>query len=101
MVTNHRKPEALGELSKTFTVGKFLDQFPTYLREVLGRMEELIRYTPHTGPAYESDNARVYALLLSALSSSSAMASITRYQRTRNGREAYPSLVTHNMGSSK
>lgn len=92
MVTNHKKPEPLGDLSKTFTVTKFLDQFPSYLREVLGTnnvalsyviretmdppvilpaliplrtwslphtsvMEELIKYTPHTGPAYESDNA--------------------------------------------
>ena len=29
------------------------------------------------------------------------MSSITRYQRTRNGRDAYLSLVTHNMGSLK
>ena len=32
MVTNHKKPEAMNELSKTFTIAKFLDQFPTYLR---------------------------------------------------------------------
>lgn len=29
------------------------------------------------------------------------MASITRYQRSRNGRQAYLDLVTHNMGSAK
>ena len=32
MVTNHKKPEPLGDLSKTFTATKLLDQFPTYLR---------------------------------------------------------------------
>ena len=32
MVTNHKKPEAMNELSKRFTIAKFLDQFPTYLR---------------------------------------------------------------------
>ena len=50
-------------------------------------MEELVMYTPHTGLAYESDNARVYTLLSATLSGASFVASITRYQRNRNGWE--------------
>jgi len=34
MVENHKEPDALPELSKSFTVQKFLDQLPTYLREI-------------------------------------------------------------------
>ena len=136
MVTNHKKPEAMNELSKTFTIAKFLDQFPTYLRDLLGTnnvalsyvirttaevpttlpaltalktwsaphtnmMDDLISYTPHDGPSFGSDNARVYTLLSSTLSGTSVMASINRYQSIRNGREASLSLITHNMGSSK
>ena len=93
MIDNHTNSESLPELSKTFTVTKFLDQFPTYLRELIGTnnvsfsyviretvdvppilpvlimlktwslphqnmMEELISYSPHDGPAFESYNAR-------------------------------------------
>ena len=136
MVTNHKKPEAINELSKRITIAKFLDQFPTYLKELLdtnnvalsyvihttaevpatltalialktcsathtNMMDELISYTPHDGPSFGSDNARVYTLLSSTLLGTSAMASISRYQRIRNGREAFLSLITHNMGSSK
>ena len=136
MVSNHTEPDALPSINKTFTVTKFLDLFPTHLRELHGindvalsyvirepaappatlpvlqalkpwavgqnsLMGELIAYTPHTGPAYDSDNARVYALLSNALSGTSAMASITRFQRSRNGRQAYLSLVTNCLGSEK
>ena len=64
-------------------------------------MDELISYFPHEGPAYEADNAQIFNLLATALSGMSAMASITRYQRSRNGRQAYIDLVTHNLGSAK
>ena len=64
-------------------------------------MDELIAHFPHEGPAYEADNAQVFNLLAATLSGTSAMASITRYQRTRNGRQAYLDLVTHNLGSAK
>ena len=109
MVKNHKEPLTLPELTKAFTVAKFLDQFPSHLRELHGvndvaltyiirdtvvvpgvlpillplktwsgsstsMMEELIDYSPHNGPAYESDNARVYALLSSALSGTTSMA---------------------------
>lgn len=135
-VENHNGPESLPEIGKSFTVMKFLDQLPTYLRDVNGVagvalsyvirdtvarpqqmpallndkpwsedhtsvMDELVSYMAHDGPTYESDNAAVFRILSNALSGTSAMTSITRYQRTRNGRGAYLDLVTHNMGSAK
>ena len=64
-------------------------------------MEELIVNTPHNGPAYEADNAQVYNLLATNLAGTSAMTSITRHQRRRDGRSAYLDLVMHSMGSAK
>ena len=64
-------------------------------------MEELIAYTPHTSPGFDTDNAQLYSLLATHLGNTSAMASITQYQRRRNGRGAYMDLVTHYMGSAK
>ena len=64
-------------------------------------MEELIAHKPHEGPSYQADNARVYAMLTKALGATQHMASITRFQRTRDGRKAYHALVQHNMGSNK
>lgn len=136
MIENHREPESLPELSKSFTVQKFLDQLPTYLREMLGvnkvslayvireesiipvslpalqqnkpwgrenddLMNELIAYTPHSGPAYQADNARVYNLLVNALAGTSALASTTRHQNKRDGRGAYLDLVLHHLSTAK
>jgi len=136
MVENHKEPDALPELSKSFTVQKFLDQLPTYLREMLGvnkvslayviretlvvplnppvlqqgkpwgresedMMSELIEYSPHQGPAYQADNARVYNLLVKALSGTSALASTTRHQNKRDGRGAYLDLVLHHLSTAK
>ena len=135
MVENHTEPETLPDLSKTFTIQKFLDQFPTYLRELLGSskvalsyiirendppaqlpplevnvpwmedfnnlMDELIEYTPHSGPAFNSDNARVYNLLVNHLAGTNAIASTARHQRNRNGRGAYFDLVIHHLSSAK
>jgi len=64
-------------------------------------MDELIAFTPHSGPNYEADNARLFGILQKALSGTASMASITRFQRRRNGREAFLALVTHNLGSNK
>ena len=36
VVDNHIDPDSLPEISKTFTLAKFLDQFPTYLRDLMG-----------------------------------------------------------------
>ena len=48
-------------------------------------MDELIAHFLYEGPAYDADNAQVFNLLASALGGTSAMASITRYQRSKNG----------------
>ena len=136
MVENHNNPESLPEISKSYSIMKYLDQLPTYLSDVLGvskvalsyvirteenppnplpalapsrpwsegkssLMEELIAFTPHTGPGFDADNAQLYSLLATHLGNTSAMASITQYQRRRNGREAYMDLITHYMGSAK
>ena len=136
MVQNHSEAKELDEVSKSFPVTKFLDQFPTYLKELLGvskiflsyvirdssvipiplpnllpnkpwgaphnnLMDELVAYTPHNGTNYNSDNARVFGILAKALSGTNALASITRHQRTQNGRGAYLDLITHHMGSVK
>ena len=118
MVENHNEPQYLPEISKSYTLMKFLDQFPTHLREMFGVskvelsyvireqavprypigalqpnkpwsvgfksvIEELIELTPHSGLAFEADNAQVYNLLASNLAGTSAMTSITRHQRRR------------------
>ena len=62
-------------------------------------MDELVAYTPHTGPSYESDNVQVYNLLYKALAGTNDMTLITRHQRRRDGRSEYLDLVTHNMGA--
>ena len=58
-------------------------------------MEELIAFLPHTGPGYLADNAQLFNLLATQLGNTSAMASITQYQRRQDGRAAYRDLVTH------
>ena len=128
--------ESLPEISKTFTIMKYLDQLPTHLCATLGVasvplayairedvntpnplpalvtdkpwsigktsvVEELIDHFLHEGPAYDADNAQAFNLLATALGGTAAMAFITRYQHTRNGRQAYLDLLTHNMGSAK
>ena len=135
-IDNQSDPDSLPDLSKSFTVQKFLEQFPTHLREILGTskvalsyviregtvvpvtppalaqdkpwsvenedmMEELIAYTPHSGPSFQADNARVYSLLVKALAGSSALASTSRHQSKRDGRGAYLDLVMHHLSSAK
>jgi len=65
-------------------------------------MGELIAYTPHFGPSFQADNARVsYSLLVKALAGSSALASTFRHQSKRYGRGAYLDLVMHHLSSAK
>lgn len=63
--------------------------------------EELIAHLPLSGPGYQEDNALVFTYLMQSLANSQHLASITRFQASRDGRAAYLSLVMHNMGSSK
>lgn len=134
-VSNHQDPDDLPEIGRSYGIMKFLDQFPVYLREVLGVnkvplvyiirdadppatlpalaphspwsvdmtgiMDELIAHTPHSGPNYDADNARVFGMLSHALGATQHMASITRYQSKRDGRKAFLALMQHNMGSNK
>jgi len=44
MIKNHTESESLPEQSKTFTAQKFLDQLPTYLREILGVNKDSLAY---------------------------------------------------------
>ena len=44
MITNHDKPDSMPAISKTFTVVKFLDQLPTYLRELHGVAKVSLSY---------------------------------------------------------
>ena len=44
MVDNHNEPENLPEISKSYTVMKYLDQFPTHLREMLGVSKVTLSY---------------------------------------------------------
>ena len=143
MVDSHNDPEQLLDISKLYTIMKFLDQLTTYLVEFVGvnkvpmayvicddvtpinplpglidavqggtttkswcnthesLMEEVIAFTPHTGPGYAADNVQLFNLLSTHLGSTSAMVSITQYQRRRDGRHAYQDLITYNMGSAK
>ena len=64
-------------------------------------MEELVAYTPHTGPSYEADNAQVYSLFFKSLVGTNSMYLITRHNLRRYGRSAYLDLVTQNSGSEK
>ena len=64
-------------------------------------MDELVAYTPHTGPSYEEDNVQVYNLLAKSLARTNDMTSITSHHCRRYGRSAYLDLVTYNMGSEK
>ena len=136
LIDNHTDPDTINDVTKTFTVMKFLDQFPTYLRDLHGVadialsyiirkdkevpnplpalsatqpwgvgftsiMGEQSRCLEHTGPDYNADNARVYNILIKALSGTPAMTSITIFQRKRDGCGVYKDLVSHNMGSAK
>ena len=44
MVNNHNDPESLPEISKSYTVMKYLDQLLTYLHEVLGANKVSLAY---------------------------------------------------------
>ena len=44
MVENYKELDSLPELSETFTLAKFLDQFPTYLCELFGASKVALSY---------------------------------------------------------
>ena len=64
-------------------------------------MDELIAHAPHTGVAYQEDNAKVFQTLQDMVAGTSFESSIKSHQRARDGRAAYLALMKHNLGSSK
>ena len=64
-------------------------------------VEELVTYTLHTGPSYQSGNATVLRTLKEVLGDNQHMYPIKPYQRLRDGRGYFVTLNLHNMGSSK
>ena len=63
--------------------------------------DELINTTPHAGPGYLEDNAKIYQILQDMVNGTSFESSLKAHQRNRNGREAYLALCQHNLGTSK
>ena len=64
-------------------------------------VDELIVHTAHNGPEFVEDNARVFSILMEMVRGTSFESSLKSHQRARDGRNAYLSLLQHNMGSSK
>ena len=65
-------------------------------------MEKIVVFTPHMGPSNDADKAQLYSILATHLGNTTALASITRLARRRNGRkDAHKDLITHYMGSAK
>ena len=64
-------------------------------------MNELVTHTPHSGGGWEEDNATVYGILQEMVKEVFMASSLKRHQRTRDGREAYLSLIQHNLGSAQ
>ena len=48
-IENHSDQESIPDLLKSFTVQKFLEQFPTYLREILGTSKVALPYVIREG----------------------------------------------------
>ena len=63
--------------------------------------EELIKFTPHTGPAFQADSATVFRMLQEMLHETSHVSSLKPYLTARNGRGALSALQLHNMGQAK
>ena len=62
---------------------------------------ESINRAPHSGPYFNEDNAKVMNVLSSIFQGTSHETSITPFQCTRDGRQAYQSIVVHNLGTNR
>ena len=70
--------------------------------EVYGSIEaEMVARVSHADPLYRDDNAKVYYYLEEATRSTSYAASIKTYQREKNGRDVWLSLVRQYAGKDK
>ena len=78
-----------------------LDNHHPYAGSSGSMMEELIKYTPHDGIGWDEDNATVFGILFEMVKDVPMASSLKRHQRQRNGRNAYLSLVQHNLGTAQ
>ena len=63
--------------------------------------EERIFQMPITGPDFDSDNRTVYWKLKAFLVSTAGYAWIKRYDKTKNGRQAFKAWVDHYNGTGE
>jgi hypothetical protein len=61
----------------------------------------MVYLTPHTGELFKKDNGIVYDELKALLVNSPAYTWIRAYDRTRNGRQAWFSLINHYEGTNE
>lgn len=62
--------------------------------------ERLVASTPHTGSAFAEDNGKVWTVIKQLTLNGPAFAYIGSHERTRNGRGAIKSLISHYEGES-
>ena len=62
---------------------------------------DLIMYTSHDHPSYDSDNSAVYGMIEVACRGTIYAATIKPFQRTSNGRAAFLSIVSQYAGTDK
>ena len=60
-------------------------------------MDELIEFTSLDGVGWEEDNATVFGILQEMVRDVSMSSSLKTHQRSRYGRQAYLSLIKHNL----
>ena len=63
--------------------------------------EEMTARAPHDQFVYGADNKALWHILHVALKDHPSYTSIRSFARTQNGREAYLSLILHNLGESR
>ena len=64
-------------------------------------LDELIARLTHTDPLYKSDNAMVYSLLEEATRGTVYSSTVKPYQKGKNGRAAWLSMVSSHAGQDK
>lgn len=62
--------------------------------------EEMVRRGDHQGTAFQRDNVALWNVISHMTHGGLAWNWVSRYERTRNGREAYIALKTHYLGES-
>ena len=62
-------------------------------------MGEIIYYTPHDGPEFAEDNAKLLQIITDTVNKTIYTSSIKSFIRKRNCRAAYLALLQHNIGN--